>query len=107
MSAAPEYCQCPHECKGCTLYPAWGDGCHQLRQKDDAGLPPDLQRCRWCAPLRDEEVKRKRKAGKGKGSESSGQISMGQVEFILGVFRKDIDELRARVMELEAARMFS
>ena len=79
-----------------------------------------MQRCHWCAPLRDEEVIRKRKAGEGKGSESlddrqkekkgnesSGEMPIGRVEFILGVFRKEIDDLRARVMELEAARMFS
>ena len=75
-----------------------------------------MQRCHWCAPLRDEEVIRKReaeeavqngrnerKAGKGKGSGSSGETSVAQLQFFVSVIRRELDELRSRVTILEGA----
>ena len=101
----PLRCMCPHECEGCTLWSAYGEGCQQTRQKADAKLARMDQRCFYCAPIRDEEVQRGRKAGKGKGSGSSGETSVAQLQFILSVIKREVDELRSRVTELEAASM--
>ena len=51
------------------------------------------------------QIKRERKAGKGKGSESSGETSVAHLEFIVRVIERQVDELRSRVTELEAASM--
>ena len=69
-----------------------------------------MQRCTYCAPLRDEEVRNQSKAGKGKGSgssrsETSREASLAQLQFFVDVLTKEVDELRRRVTELEGARM--
>ena len=79
----PQRCMCPLECDGCYLYAEYGAGCQQTRRKADAGLPRMDQRCFLCAPIRDAELERRRKAGKGKGSESSGETSVAHLEFIV------------------------
>ena len=99
----PLRCMCPHECENCTLYPVYGTGCHHTRQKKDAGLARMLQRCQYCAPMRDEEVLRERKAGKGKGSGSSGEASVADLEYLVRDLREQVEDLRARVTDLEGA----
>ena len=75
-----------------------------------------MLRCKWCAPRRDEEVIRKReaeeavqngrnerKAGKGKGSGSSGEASVAHLQYLVTILRKEVEDLRARVTDLEGA----
>ena len=96
-------CMCPLECEGCYLYAAYGAGCQQTRRKADAGLPRMDQRCFLCAPIRDEELVRRRKAGKGKGSGSSGEASVAHLQYLVTILRKEVEDLRARVTDLEGA----
>ena len=103
----PQRCMCPLECEGCYLYAEYGAGCQQTRRKADAGLPRMEQRCFLCAPIRDQirnqELERRRKAGKGKGSGSSGEASVAQLQFFVTILRREVDDLRARVTDLEGA----
>ena len=109
MSDDPLRCMCPYECDDCTKCPAKGFGCHHVRQREDRDLGP-LQRCRWCAPLRDREVRNERKAGKGKGSgsstgESSTEAPFARLARLVDVLTNEVNELRRRVTYLEAVRM--